>query len=365
MRLILILSAAGSSLAACATGPSDPASPVEEEVRRLIRDLDSATPSVEERLAGIGEEALPGLASAVRNSPSIRVRERAAAALGIMYGRTRHPQALQIYIEAVEQAPAGFYARKLLGQAHRFRDPEGKVIALLHDALEKMPEATAEMVAAAGAMTDVESANAMMQVIVKSRAAAQSPERDLAVRYLGRAARRGQRESLEFLRTCTMTNHPDLQDKAGRELSLMAGRLTPGTWSGWWLDHASRTRKEWLVEAFSLTIGKALDLADRAHMGELIERIPADQDAEPEFWLIERALGRRFGYNSPSDVFDPEVDRAALAEANRRAVETLKSWWRENSPYMFFNPASGLFEVNEEGRRIGVPVDPKTGKPGR
>jgi len=365
MRLILVLSVAGASLAACATGPADPLSPGEEEARRLIRELDPDSPAAEARLAELGDEALAALAAAIRNSPSIRVRERSAVVLGLMYARAQNTRALQIYLEAVEQAPAGFYARKLLGQAHRFRDPEGKVLALLHDALEKMPEATSEMVAAAGAMTDGESANAMMQVVVKSRGAAQAPERDIAVRYLGRAARRGRREALEFLRTCTMTNHPDLQDKAGRELSLMAGRLTPGTWSGWWLDHATRDRKEWLVEAFSLSAGKTLDPSDRAHMGELIERIPTDQDAEPEFWLVERSLGRRFGYVSPSDVFDPEVDRTALAEANRRAIETVKSWWRENAPYIYFNPASGIFEVNDECRKIGIPVDPRTGKPGK
>jgi hypothetical protein len=365
MRLTFILSMAGTCLAACATGPSNPASPVEEKVRRLIRELDSASPSAEERLAEIGEEALPGLTAAVRGAPSIRVRERAAAALGIMYERTRHPQALRSYVEAVTEAPAAFYARRLLGHAHRFRDPDGQVLALLNAAMMEMSEATPEMVAAAGTMTDVESTAAMMRVVAKAKSSAQSPERDLAVRYLGRAARRGRREALEFLRTCTMTNHPDLEEKAGRELSLMAGRLTPGAWGPWWLDHATRDRKEWLVEAFSLTFGKPLDLTDRAHIGELIERIPTDQDAEPEFWLLERTLGPRFGYVSPSDVFDPDVDRAALAEANRRAVETIKTWWRENSPYVYLNPATGLFEVNEEGRKIGVPVDPKTGRPGR
>jgi hypothetical protein len=359
------------ALASCAAASGDARYEGPEEVQRLIRELDGPVPAgtpleklPEARLAELGEDALPALATAVRDPGKSRLRERAARALGLMHLRTGNEGALQAYIVAVQKASA-VHARGLLAQAHRFRDPEGRILALVHAALNEMATVTPELVTAAGAMTDVESLEAMKKVVIRNLSEGSVPERDVALRYIGRAARRGWPEAVKFLLTCTQAGNADIMEKAGRELSLVAGRISPRSWSGWWLEHATGDRRAWILESLPPVAGRPFDPTDRDHVGELVSRVPESEDAEPEFWLIERLLGKAFGYASPRDVFDPDVDPAALAESNRRAVETLKAWWREYSPYVFFNRATNLFEVNDEGRRIGVPVDPKSGKPGR
>ncbi|HTF55959.1 MAG TPA: hypothetical protein VK661_01710 [Planctomycetota bacterium] len=359
------------ALAACGTTSGDARYEGPEEVRRLIRDLDGPVPSgtpmdklPEARLAELGDEALPALAVAVRDPGKSPLRERAARALGLLQQRTGSEGAIQAYIVAVQKATA-VHARGLLAQAHRFHDPEGRILALVHAALNEMGTVTPEMVASAGAMTDVESLEAMKRVVVRNRSDGPVPGRDVALRYIGRAARRGWPDAVKFLLACTQAGNADIMEKAGRELGLVAGRIKPKSWSGWWLDHATSDRRAWILESFPPVNGQPFDPADRDHIDDLISRVPETEDAEPEFWLIERLLGKSFGYASPRDNFDPDVEPATVAESNRRAVETLKAWWREYSPYVFFNRATNLFEVNDEGRRIGVPVDPKTGKPGR
>jgi len=342
-----------------------------EEVQTLVRELDGPIPPgtppdklPETRLAELGDEALPALALAIRDPGKSQIRERAARALGYMHQRTGSEGAIQAYIVGVQKATA-VHARGLLAQAHRFRDSEGRILALVNAALSEMGTITPGLVAAAGAMTDVESLEPMKRVVVLSRSEPTAPERDIALRYIGRAARRGWSDALKFLLTCTQAGNADIMEKAGKELSLVAGRVTPKSWSGWWLDHSAGDRRSWILEVLPPVGGRPFDPTDRDHLDDLILRVPESDDAESEFWMIERLLGRAFGYQSPRDVFDPDVEPAALAESNRRAVATLKAWWRESSPYVFYNPATDLFEVNEEGRRIGVPVDPKTGKPGR
>jgi len=369
MRLIPVLPML-LALASCGSTAGDARYEGPPEVQTLIRELDGPIPPgtppeklPEARLAELGDEALPALALAVRDPGKSQIRERAARALGLMHQHTGSEGAIQAYIVAVQKATA-VHARGLLAQAHRFRDPEGRILALVNAAVSEMGTVTPGLVAAAGAMTDVESLEPMKRVVVLDRYEATSPERDIALRYIGRAARRGWADALKFLLTCTQAGNADIMEKAGNELSLLAGRIRPKSWSGWWLEHAAGDRKSWILESFPPVGERPFDPTDRDHLEDLVSRVPESEDAEPEFWMIERLLGKSFGYQSPRDVFDPDVEPAALAESNRRAVATLKAWWRECSPYVFFNRATGLFEVNEEGRRIGVPVDPKTGKPG-
>ena len=94
-----------------------------------------------------------------------------------------------------------------------------------------------------------------------------------------------------------------------------------------------------------------------------MERAGTDKDPEPRFAWLEELLGRKFGWLDPRDVFDPAVDRVQLEEGNRRAVENLRSWWAGSSPHLWYDAARSLWTVNEEARKAGRPVDPKTGEP--
>jgi hypothetical protein len=283
----------------------------------------------------------------------------------MMWSAGGHDGALQAYIEALQAAPNELHLRGLLAQAYRFRDPEGRVLGILDKALNEMRVVTPEMVAAAAEMTDVEALETMMRIVGRDVGNPSVPERDLALQYIGRAARRGRREAVEFLTACTQTSNPGMVEKSRAELELLSGRAQPKSWRAWWFERVAGERRAWLVESFAPVGGRPFDPGERDHLGELVARIPQEGDAEPELWFLEQALGRRFGYVSPRDVFDPDADRAALAESNRRAIATARDWWRETSPYLFLNPATGRFAISEEARRIGVPVDPKTGKPGR
>ena len=363
MHRLLILAVA--ALAACASTPSGPG-----EVDALMRALhdpskEESSPRPEARLAELGDAAIPALKAALADRGDARARERAARALGLMWTEHGHAGALDVYLHAVVGAHNDFHARSLLSQAHRFRDPEARVYALLDTAIQDMRVVTPEMVSAAGAMRDVEATETMMKLVGKTRDAEMSPERDVALRYLGRSARRGRRESAAFLTMCTQSGNSDMMRKAGDELKLLAGGDAPKGWRDWWFEAATGERKAWLAKSFSTVGGKPFDPSERDHIAELMERIPRDADAEPEMWFLEQVLGRSFGYVSPRDVFDPDVDLGDLSAANGRAIATAREWWRENSPYLYFNPATNRFEISEEARRIGVPVDPRTGKPGR
>jgi hypothetical protein len=355
-RILIALTALAAACAGPRTGPDGP-----DDIESLVRRL--GTPESMARLAAIGDPAVPALHRAATD-PQFPWRDQAIRTLGLMWSNGRGA-ALEAYLEAVRQAPDDPSARRLLAHAHRFRDPEGRVFALLDAALRHLRIVTPEIVAAAGAGTDVEAIEAMMTVVGRSIDADTAPERDLAIRYIGRAARRGRREAVEFLRACTQSSTIDLVEKASAELSLLAGRIAPKSWSAWWFDHSAGTRKDWLEQAFGEVGGRPFDPGERDHVGEIVGRLPQDADAEPELWYLEQVLGRRFGYVSPRDVFDPDVDLGELSAANGRALATAREWWSENSPYLFFNSATGRYEISEEARRIGVPVDPRTGKPGR
>ena len=363
-RLLIVLSAA--ACAACSSGPSEFEGSGEIwSLLTVLRGPDDGTGRTEARLAEIGDEALPALKAAVSDPAESRYRSRAARALGIMWTQHGNAAALEAYLFAIRAAPNDPHARSLLVQAHRFRDADGRVFAMLEAAIKHMRLVTPEMITAAGALTNTEALEAMMRVVGKVSDETYSPERDLALQYIGRAARRGRRQAVEFLRACTQSSTPDLVAKASAELSLLAGRLEPKSWSAWWFDHNAETRQEWVVRSFPPVDGKPFDPTVRNHVAELVARLPRDVDVEPELWFLERILGRNFGYVSPRDVFDPDVNQGDLSASNGRAIATVREWWGENSPYLFFNAAMGQYEISEEARRIGVPADPKTGKPAK
>ncbi len=345
-RLLILLPALAA--AACASRPSGG---VPDDLQSLIRNGDRSIPVLKDAI-------LDPAASAER-------RRQLAWALGEIWTQTGNGTALEAYIEAVQKAPDDSQRRALLTEAHRFRDNEGRVLALLDTALREMRVITPQLVVAAAAMTDVEALEMLMKVVGKGVDAPSTPEREVALRYIGRAARRGRREAVAFLSACAQSSDADLAEKAAAELKRVAGGDAPKGWRDWWFKNHAGERRAWLAESFPSVGGRPFDPGDRDHIGELVARIPRDADAEPELWYLEQALGRSFGYVSPRDVFDPDVDAGALSESNRRAIATAVEWWRENSPYLFLNPATGRFDISEEARRIGVPVDPKTGKPGR
>ena len=363
-RFLIVLSAALA--AACSSGPSKFEG--SEEIWSLLtvlRGPDDGSGRTEARLAELGDAALPALKEAVADPAESRYRGRAARALGIMWTQHGNPAALEAYLFAIRAAPNDPHARSLLAQAYRYRDPDKRVFALLEAAIKHMRLVTPEMIAAAGAMTDMEALEAMMRVVGKVAEDPTAPERDLALRYIGRAARRGRRQAVEFLRACTQSSTPDLVARASAELSLLAGRLEPKSWSAWWFDHNAESRQEWIVRSFPPVGGKPFDPTERDHIAELVARLPRDVDVEPELWFLEQVLGRKFGYVSPRDVFDPDMNFGDLSESNGRAIATVREWWREHAPFLYFNSATGRYEISEEAQRIGVPADPKTGKPGR
>ncbi|HKS16265.1 MAG TPA: hypothetical protein VJU16_03080 [Planctomycetota bacterium] len=355
--LILLLLPA---LAACASGP-----PVSDsqEIDRWVKSPEN--PYSAQNLVEAGAAAIPALKAAIldRSLEATR-RGHLAWILGRIWVHTRDEAALETYVLALQSArDDDSLARALFAHAHRFRDPEGRVLGLLEVALQDLRVVSAEMVTAAAAMSEVEALETLMRIVAESVDEPASKIRDIALRYVGRAARRGRHEAVAFLSMCTQADTPDVAAKASAELKLLAGRDPAKGWRDWWLSHNSGERRAWLAESFRGE--KPFDPGDRDHLGALVARIPADGDAEPELWYLEQALGRSFGYVSPRDVFDPDVDPLKLAESNQRAVSMMREWWSENSPYLYFNPVTSRFDISEEARRIGTPVDPRTGKPGR
>lgn len=337
-RFVILLLIA--SIGACASSPPEPGPGETENVPALKQQLLDASTPFEKRV-------------------------EIASVLGRIWIRTGNPEALDAYVQAVRTDLAGddTRARKMLELAHLFRDPERRVFALLNTAIQNMRVVSPGMIAAAGAMTDVEATETMMKLIGKTRDAESSPERDLAFRYTGRAARRGRRDAVQFLTLCTQSTNEDIAKKSVAELKMLAGQDAPKGWRAWWLEHQAGNRRTWLAHSFARE-GTGFDPANRDHVGGLVLRLPEEADSEPLMWYLELVLGRKFGYVSPRDVFEPDVDPAALAASNRRAITMASEWWRENSPYLFFNSSTNRFDISEEGRRIGSPVDPKTGKPG-
>jgi hypothetical protein len=357
--LILLLIPAG---AACASGPS--AAPA-EDIGKLVKSVND--PLSVEKLVKIGEPAIPALKEAIldRSLDAAR-RGKLASVLGRIWTQTRKGAALDAYVLALQSAKDDdALARSLFAQAHWFRDPEGIVFGLLEAALQNLRVVSPEMVEAAAAMSDVEALETLMRIVAESVEAPRSAIRDIALRYVGRAGRRGRREAIAFLSMCTQADTADVATKASDELKLLAGRAAPKGWRDWWFSHNAGERKAWLAESFTVEGSAPFDPTSRDHIGGLVDRIPAGE-AEPVMWFLEQALGRNFGYVSPRDVFAvSEADLKELATRNVVAIETTREWWRENSPYLFFNSATGRYEISEEARRIGVPADPRTGKPGR
>jgi hypothetical protein len=350
-----------AGLSACSSSPS-PGAP--DEVARL---LDDPNPETQARLVAMGDDAVPALVAALNDPAAMPGRlSRTARALGRIRQKTGSAAALEGYVAALPKATDDDRrARAFLEEAHRFRDPQGKVAERLVAAIKDMRVVTPGMIASAGVLTDAEALEGTMWVVAGSSGEAVSPTRDLALRYIGRAARRERKGAADFLSRCTQSPNPDMAAKAGEELKLVAGHEALKGWRAWWFDHQPHGRRDWLAESFGPVGGRPFDPTDRAHLGELVARIPLDRDAEPEMWFLEKACDRTFGYLSPRDAFDPEVDHAKLAESNRAAIETARTWWAENSPYLYYRFATSRFEISEDGRRIGVPVHPKTGKPGQ
>jgi hypothetical protein len=336
--VILLLTASG---AACASSPPESGPRESGDVPALTQQLLDASTPFEKRL-------------------------ETASVLGRIWIRTGNPEALDAYVRTVrkELADDDSRARQFLELAPLFRDPERRVFALLNTAIQNMRVVSPKMVAAAGAMSDVEATETMMGVIGKTKDAEAAPERDLALRYTGRAARRGRRDAVQFLTMGTQSTNEDIAKKSVAELKLLAGQDAPKGWRAWWLEHQAGNRRSWLAHSFARE-GTGFDPANRDHAGGLVLRLSEEADPEPLMWYLEMVLGRKFGYVSPRDVFDPDADPAKLAASNRRAIDTAGEWWRENSPYLFFNPSTNRFDISEEGRRIGAPVDPRTGKPGQ
>ncbi len=338
-------------LAGCAPAPAAPGTDEEREIRRLAEELDG--PAMV-RLSELGEPAVPALVAVLRGDPKPWRRVAAAKVLARIHGRTGLVFARTAWAAAVREAKPA-HAASLLELAPGFADADGETLFLLNAGLATMAEVTPGMVRAAGRMGESESLEALTRLIGKTAALESSPARDEAIRYVGRAARRGRREAVEFLLSCATSGRRPIESSASAELALLAGRMTPPNWRAWWLDHAGGTRAQWIAEALALGQGGPLDLGDRAVVGRIVAAALDESDPEPEFHLLERLLGRDFGYVSPRDRFEDAPD----AEPGRRAKETLKAWWAENERYLAYDAAAGRYVLDEKARAAGTPVPPK------
>jgi len=322
----------------------------------LVRGL----PATEEQLVAAGEQALPTLIHAVRREPDAARRGHAARTLARVHRATAEPLAVEAYVEGVLAAPTPAVRMSLLEHAHRFPDPDGHVMATLRTVLGKSEGVTREVVQSAASMTEIEAIEPMMQYVGGTRERPEAPGRDIAMRYLGRAARKGRMEIVDFFTRLADACVPALRTMIEEEMRAVAGGVTVRNWRGWYLANARRRRWEWLADAAAYTLGKPFDPSDVAHVSRLIEA--ADREPEPAFALLEPLLARRFGFVPPRDVFDPEADLPAAADAAAAAVATLKAWWKENAPYSWYDAKTGRWEVNEDARSARTPVDPKTGE---
>jgi acylphosphatase len=331
--------------------PLDPALAREREVDGLVADL----PDSEARVVAIGEEAVPSLAHALRSARPPR-RGAAARALGLIHRAAGSADAAKTYADVVEHDPAP----DLLEHAWLFDDPGGRVLRTLATAIAKSRGVTPGVLRAAATLTDTVMAEPMLSWIGGTRELADAPGRDLALRYLGRAVRRGRMDILHFLTLAE--GSPELLRGINEELAIAAGKLTYPNWRGWYLDVAKKKRWDWLAEAQSIHLQEPFDPSNRAHVDRIIAGMRAGDELEPEFALLEPLLSRRFNYVSPRDVFEPGRSLEELNEANARALETLQAWWRENGPFAWHDARDGRWAINEEARAAGTPVDPKTGR---
>src|SRR5688572_15552272 len=124
-----------------------------------------------------GEEAIPALRNVLTDpkAPPDRVKQ-AAADLGSIRLRTGSAAALHAYFDSLADAPSDDHLRAMLGYAYRFRASEGVFLAL-DRALKNLGTVTPEMVASAGALTDVEALETMMRVVGRDVESPSSPQR--------------------------------------------------------------------------------------------------------------------------------------------------------------------------------------------
>ncbi len=344
-----------SALMLLAAGCAAPAQPPADENTLLVRGL----PATEAQLVERGEAAVPALLRELKAATAPAQISSIARALGEILRATRSSVALNGYLASLSAAQDA-KAAALLEQAPYFRDPDGEVLSALIGALLKSTAITAPVVRHAAAMTEFEALEAMMIYVSRTVTRDTAAGRDVAFRYLGRAARRGRSEALDFLSRLVDIDTPECAKLARAELHVAAGNITPRTWRGWYLSHAKKSRNEWITEAVAYSIGGAFDPSQRADVERLIDWMHADAELEPEFVLLEPLLGRRFGYVSPRDVF---TDSPELAAENAVALDRLKKWWHENRSYMWYDASVGRWELNGQARDEGKPVDPATGVP--
>ncbi|MBI2933254.1 MAG: hypothetical protein HYY16_16540 [Planctomycetes bacterium] len=263
----------------------------------------------------------------------------AVRALRQHYERTGDPAAAAAYIQAVLQAPTAEIRRALLEQVEAFPDPDGVLLDPLLKAIGDAEGVTEGMLRTAAARTRDEATEAMTRYLTRERVSG-SDARQIAVRYLGRAARIGRPDALDFLTRLIPAADESLARAIDEELALLAGKVATGNWRGWYLAHAAKTRWGWLAEAAGGWLGEPFDPANRAHIDKVLAGLDPRQELEPEFSLLEPLLGRRFGYVSP---------RYAFAESEipppEEAVKRIRDWWTENGPRARYDQGTGRWEL--------------------
>lgn len=347
-------------LAACAPStPPDPEIERQREIAALVAKL--GDPGAEHALATHADEAVLKLLAVLREDPSPERRGRAAAVLGRIRRMTGNPTILGAYADALRDTPSAVIVRELLRHAHLFDDAEGSVKTLLLAYLEKMAGVPVDLVRAAAVMTETDAMRAMTTHIARLREAGPDEGRDLAVRYLGRAARWGRRDAAEYLVNCTTAGGDALALAAERELELIAGRARPKNWRGWWLEHAGEEREDWIAASIAVERQAPFDVAKPEDWDWLLGTLATPTDREPEFALIRRHLGVRAGYRSPRDVFDPEASTESITEGNARAIELVKRWWTERRDALVWNAAERRFDAvkRSNGEDLEKPVREK------
>ena len=339
------------ALTACETvapSPRDADVARQNEIAALVAR--TGDPQADRRLIAHGDAAVAELVRLLQNEtqPPPR-RGRAAMLLASIRRATGNATALAAYGDVLRDAPAPL-VRELLPHAHAFGDAEGGVAALLLAFISKMPGVTAPMVLSAGAITDTEGVEAMKAYVLRTKDADRDDARDAAMRYVGRASRRGRKDAVEFLVNCAAVGDGALYQSAERELLLLSGRQPVKNWRGWWLEHARESRHEWIAQALRMERNADFDPSTIEAWAWLIERLDLAEDREPEFALAERTLGLRLGYVSVRDVFDPTVAEESIREANERAVALLKRWWTENRAFLKWGGERRMFEVDRAAR---------------
>ncbi len=337
-------------LAACGppAPPPDPEIVRQHEIAALVARLGDE--AAERALVIRGEEAIPQLRTVLRSDPAPVRRGRAARVLGQIRRVTGMDVGLSDYVDVLRGATSAAVVHELLASAHYFDAPD--VVTLLLAYIEKMPGVTPAMIASAGALTETDAIAAMKSYVARTKDAPDEPARDLAIRYLGRAARRGRLDAVEFLVNCTGLDNVRVAHAAEAELLLVVGRANVRNWRGWWVEHGQGRRFAWLVQALTLEKQAPFDVASLDAWDWLIGRLDLKEDREPEFALIERHLGIRAGFISLRDLLDPTLTEAGVREGNERALGTVKRWWAERRETLRWNAEEQRFEIDRTVRAV-------------